>query len=85
MQTCSSNMANGVSKNQSFYINFKNVTLILAKSAPKKSFCQKTVLIRQKVFWVHLYIFAISKKRRIFYTPFDLFYLIESQCVLSLN
>jgi hypothetical protein len=32
----SSNMANGVSKNPSFYNDFKNVNLILVKNAPKK-------------------------------------------------
>jgi hypothetical protein len=43
MKTFSSNMANGASKNTSIHTDFKNVNLILVKSAPEKSFNQKTV------------------------------------------
>ena len=38
------NRSNGASKNPSFRIDFKNVNLTLVKSAPKKSFSQKTIL-----------------------------------------
>ena len=36
--------SNGVSKNPSFHTDFKNVHMTLVKSAPKKSFSQKTIL-----------------------------------------
>jgi hypothetical protein len=66
MKTFSSNMANGLyKKNLPFYTNFKNVTLILVKSAPKSSFSPKTVLvIGKKNFGCT---FAIRIKRGIFY------------------
>jgi hypothetical protein len=38
------NKSNGVSKNPSFHTDFKNVHMTLVKSAPKKSFSQKTIL-----------------------------------------
>jgi hypothetical protein len=34
-------MANGITKNPSFHTDFKNVNLILVKSAPKKVFAKK--------------------------------------------
>jgi hypothetical protein len=37
-------MANGVSKDPSFHTDFKNITLILVKSALKKCFSHKIVL-----------------------------------------
>jgi hypothetical protein len=37
-------MLNGASKNLSFRTDFKNLHMTLVKSAPKKSFCQKTIL-----------------------------------------
>ncbi len=37
-------MANGVSKKPPFQTDFKNVNLILVKSAPKKILSQKTIL-----------------------------------------
>jgi hypothetical protein len=36
--------SNGASKNSSFRTDFKNVHMTLVKSAPKKSFSQKTIL-----------------------------------------
>jgi hypothetical protein len=38
------NRSNGASKNPSFLTDFKNVNMTLVKSAPKKSFSQKTIL-----------------------------------------
>jgi hypothetical protein len=38
------NRSNGASKNPSFRTDFKNVHKTFVKSAPKKSFCQKTIL-----------------------------------------
>ncbi len=38
--------SNGVSKNPSFHTDFKNVHMTLVKSAPKKSFAQKTDFFR---------------------------------------
>jgi hypothetical protein len=38
------NRSNGASKNPSFPTDFKNVYMTLVKSAPKKFFCQKTIL-----------------------------------------
>ncbi len=58
MKIFSSNMANGVSKNPCFHIDFKNVNSILVKSVPKKSLAKKTVLPNEKsvfranFFWV---------------------------------
>jgi hypothetical protein len=43
-------------KKSAFHTNFKNVTLILAKSAPKKSVNQKTVLFKQKKISVHFFL-----------------------------
>jgi hypothetical protein len=57
----SSNMVNGVSKNQSFD------TVILVKSAPKKSFSLKTVMPIKKlvpeklVFWSKLFLGLLYK------------------------
>jgi hypothetical protein len=42
------NRSNGASKNSSFRTDFKNVNLTLVKSAPKKSFSQKTILPIEK-------------------------------------
>jgi hypothetical protein len=42
------NRSNGASKNPSFRIDFKNVHMTLVKSAPKKSFSQKTTLPIEK-------------------------------------
>ena len=53
------NRSNGASKNPSFCTDFKNVHLTFVKSAPKKSFSQKTILpienrfFGQNFFWVH--------------------------------
>jgi hypothetical protein len=44
------NMWNGASKNTSFRTDFKNVHLFLVKSAPKKSFSQKTILPIENLF-----------------------------------
>jgi hypothetical protein len=38
------NRSNGASKNPSFRTDFKNVHMTIVKSAPKKSFSQKTIL-----------------------------------------
>ncbi len=38
------NRSNGASKNPPFRTDFKNVHITLVKSAPKKSFSQKTIL-----------------------------------------
>ena len=38
------NRSNGASKNPTCRTDFKNVHMILVKSAPKKSFSQKTIL-----------------------------------------
>ncbi len=38
------NRSNGASKNPAFRTDFKNVHMTLVKSAPKKSFNQKTIL-----------------------------------------
>jgi hypothetical protein len=38
------NRSNGTSKNPSFRTDFKNLHMTLVKSAPKKSFGQKTIL-----------------------------------------
>jgi hypothetical protein len=44
---------NGVLKNPSFHTDFKNVHMTLVKSAPKKSFAQKTNFsIGKIVFWL---------------------------------
>jgi hypothetical protein len=51
----SSNMASGLSQNPLFPTDFKNVNLILVKSAPKKGFSQKTDLpIEKSFFWAKL-------------------------------
>jgi hypothetical protein len=59
-------MANGVSKNQSFHSDFKNVYLILVKNAPKKSFIQKTILLIEVpenwFYWAKLFVGALFTK-----------------------
>jgi hypothetical protein len=62
--------SNGVSKNPSFHTDFKNVHMTLVKSAPKKSFGQKTVLpienlsyvLKKSVFWLKLFLGALFTK-----------------------
>ncbi len=71
-----------VSKNLSFHTDFKNVHKTLVKSAPKKSFAQKTAflgLFWQKLFLVALFTNVICtflksvRKDRFFDALFDLF------------
>jgi hypothetical protein len=61
------NRSNGASKNPAFRTYFKNEHMTFVKSAPKKSFSQKTILPIEKVlkisvFWAKLFLGALFTK-----------------------
>ncbi len=60
------NRSNGASKNPAFRTDFKNVHMTFVKSAPKKSFSQKTIYQlkiclspKKSVFWAKLFLVAL--------------------------